>query len=340
MSLIMHITECYEGGVSRAIDSRVRATPEHEHHLLWSGLDTPPDEIFAFTTQLPRGFQRRVRFVAKQIREVKPDILHAHSSWAGVYSRLYDRGIPVLYEPHCFKFDDPTISGTTRFILRFAEQILARNSKLIGVLSPHEEGLALSLGSKIETIFLPNTSALNSPDIPRATSSGVNPDVIMMGRIVSQKDPLFYIRVVDHIRVKFPSLRAFWIGDGDRNLRRSLNEAGIHVTGWLSEQEVASLLARGPVYIHSAEYEGFPLSVLDAAAVGCPIVVREIPAFEGTNLIQAKSSAALGELALNLLLHNQQRARAIQISSQLIRSRTESSLASALRDAYERLSPT
>ena len=87
----------------------------------------------------------------------------------------------------------------------------------------------------------------------------------MVGRIAPQKDPKFFADVVAELRKDDVPLEAVWIGDGDGDLRRLLTEARIRVTGWLSPSGVEELL-RGSVYVHSARYEGFPLSILDAAA--------------------------------------------------------------------------
>ncbi|WP_243455842.1 glycosyltransferase family 4 protein [Sphingosinicella sp. BN140058] len=53
----------------------------------------------------------------------------------------------------------------------------------------------------------------------------------------------------------------------------------IHCLGTLSEAEIARWLAARPVFVSSALYEPFGLSVLEAAAAGCALILSDIPTF-------------------------------------------------------------
>ena len=49
---------------------------------------------------------------------------------------------------------------------------------------------------------------------------------------------------------------------------------------WLPRQAALDRLATADVYVHTAAWEGCPVSVLEAAALDLPIVARRIPALE------------------------------------------------------------
>ncbi len=87
-----------------------------------------------------------------------------------------------------------------------------------------------------------------------------------------------------------------WIGTGEDEAVRELRAAGVEVTGWLSPSAVREELKRCSAYFHSASYEGFPISVLDAAALGLPVVVREIAAFEGVAMDKASTPSGAAEM--------------------------------------------
>jgi len=53
----------------------------------------------------------------------------------------------------------------------------------------------------------------------------------------------------------------------------------IHCVGNLGEAELARWLSARPVFVSAALYEPFGLSVLDAASVGCPLILSDIPAY-------------------------------------------------------------
>lgn len=55
--------------------------------------------------------------------------------------------------------------------------------------------------------------------------------------------------------------------------------ANLVLLGHLGEPALASLLAQRPIFISPSLYEPFGLSVLEAAACGCPLVLADIPTF-------------------------------------------------------------
>lgn len=295
---ILHVTECWAGGVSRAIERIADVLPEHEHHLAWLGEETPDGSGLASTTSLAAGRLARARGVRAAIRRVRPDVVHAHSSWAGLTVRAFAAGsAPVVYQPHCYKFDDPGLHRAGRLLVAAAERALARRTAAFAVLSPHEERLTRGLRRDARTTLIPNAAHLAPREAP-----GDHPvrAVAMIGRLAPQKDPAFFRDVALELRAHAPGLRFVWVGDGDPRMRAALEEAGVRVTGWLDAAGIARELTPDTAYLHSAGYEGFPLAVLDAAALGLPIVAREIPALAGTPLTLGATApecaAALREL--------------------------------------------
>lgn len=279
---ILHITECYAGGVSRAIEARVSATPEHSHHLLWSGDETPQESAnFSSSAKLPNGLIQRIAEVRKQVRNLQPDVIHAHSSWAGVYARILKQPVPVVYEPHCFKFDDPRDSKLLSRMYFYAEKALVKNTTAIGILSEHEKALAYRLSKSAKTFAIPNISSIS----PNNTEPNFDcPTITMIGRIAKQKDPQFFIASSQELLRKNFHHNAIWIGDGEPSFRKSLEANGIEVTGWVSADEIQEILEQTTVYLHTASYEGFPLSVLDAASQNRPIIAREIPSLKDVGI--------------------------------------------------------
>lgn len=330
---VLHVTECYGGGVSRAIDSLVHATPEYEHHLLWDG-DEDPEKHGRFISirRLPKGLIRRVRVVRDQVQRLRPDIVHAHSSWAGVYTRILPLRTPVVYEPHCFKFDDPNLGNAVSAALRTAERLLAPRARLFGTLSPHEDALVHSLSGRARTVRIPNVPSV--PIIEKKDNlETVARKAVMIGRIVSQKDPAFFAKVAQILRGVPTPLEPVWVGDGDEDAKKLLRAAGVRVTGWLQPAQVADELDNA-VYVHSACYEGFPISVLDAAARHIPIVARRIPSLAGIAILQARTPEELANLAITVSAPGEQRQRALAISNSLLTAFSVEKLHEALTTLY------
>jgi glycosyltransferase involved in cell wall biosynthesis len=337
MTRVLHVTECYAGGVSRAILAAINLTPDVEHHLLWSGDESPPaDGRFTTMTSLPKALPSAVRRVADVVQRLRPDVVHAHSSWAGVFTRARDLGTPVVYQPHCYKFADLGQPAVLRHAYRLAEKALASRASQTLVLSPHEDQLAKSLHRRAETVFLPNVAtALPDPE-HLATDFRCGRDVIMIGRLSRQKDPAFFAAVAHAVRARRPDVTFRWIGDGDAKERRRLVSAGVEVTGWLDGEELRRELAQPSLYLHSAHYEGFPLSVLDAAAFEHPLIARDIPALEGFAVPVAQTIAGVADLVVDALNGGPTYRRACDaartVSSAMVPARQQE----ALRRVYDR----
>lgn len=338
---VLHVTECFNGGVQTAIRNIAESTLDIEHHLFYSGFETVHQtQPFATVTELPRGMLRRIRSVRRAVKELEPDLVHAHSSWAGVYARATPLGVPVVYQPHCYAFENPIFRGWARRAYHLTERMLVRRTVAVIAVSAREETLARSLGKMVKVWFVPNYSQITIAslaqdiEVPSNSSSSIKCRIAMAGRICSQKDPGFFIELVRSLERGAGDFEFVWIGDGDPKWRRELEQKGVRVTGWLSPSNVALELDSTSFYAHTARYEGFPLSILDAAARGVGVIARDISAFDGEGLATASTPgemAALIERARGLVDENLAiKRRTAQLDSRM----TQAAAEAALREAY------
>ncbi|GAA5093712.1 glycosyltransferase [Microbacterium yannicii] len=339
MTKILHVVECYGAGVGRAVQLWAKLTPEHEHHLLWEGEESPTGEhAFASASRMPTGLFRRAKAVDAQVENLRPDLVIAHSSWAGVYARARRLDAPVAYAPHAYKFEDTSESRIRRAIYRFAEARLTQRSRVTLALTPHEESLARSLDSAAVTHIVPNSPTVTPDDGGNTTGFDPGRRVLMIGRISPQKDPGHFIEVSHLVRQSRPDVEFVWAGEGDPELTRRLQQAQIAVTGWLSRDALIDLLSQASVYYHSAIYEGFPLSVLDAGSFEHPIVVRAISPFDGIGLVAAGSAGEAAEMILSVLDRGPVYDLAVRGTRALRASMNRQSQVSAMRSLLERFS--
>lgn len=297
--VVLHVTEVTGGGVADAITQYTRNLSDVDHVILApsdSGVAATGVEFVPFE-KVGMGRRGELERVA---RRVKPTVIHAHSSWAGARVRTTRLGIPVAYQPHAFAFAGYASSPLVRGGYRLAEAVLARRTASFLTLSTHESALARSLSSSVPIAQVVNSSGIDA-GMQQTWKRPRRLTVVMCGRIAAQKDPDFFIDFGNHLRRLMPEINLTWIGDGESTLRQRLVRAGVEVTGWLAHREVADRLAQASLYVHSARYEGFPLSVLDAAAVGMPVVLRRTASTEGIELPQADSTEALARLSVSVL---------------------------------------
>ncbi|WP_338748865.1 glycosyltransferase [Janibacter alittae] len=159
--------------------------------------------------------------------------------------------------------------------------------------------------------------------------------VVMSGRISDQKDPGFFASTAKEVWRRDPTVRFRWIGgEVDSNHTRRLRGAGVEITGWLAPLELADALAHAGVYLHSAIYEGFPISLLDALWCRVPAVVRPIPALSDTGLPSAPTPRAAADLVLAVLDDETQRANAVRAGEELLAGMTTDSQRQAIARIY------
>jgi glycosyltransferase involved in cell wall biosynthesis len=287
---VLHVTDCYAGGIPVAIEAYVRNSPPGvEHHLLaqvpaGASVDDAMFERFASVAILGQRPTDAVRAIRRARRRTGADIVHAHSSFAGAYARLGLRNSSrtrIVYTPHCYAFERADISAPRRRLYRAVEWLLSFNVGTIAACSEGEAAASERRGPlRPRVVHVPNVVAHPRPDGPTPRPSVDRPLLVTsLGRLAPQKDPERFAEAAASIRARGIDVTPVWMGSGPDDAVDRLERAGVHVTGWIPHTEVASRLAQSDVYLHTAAWEGFPLAVLEAVQAGVPTLVRRIDAF-------------------------------------------------------------
>ncbi|SMQ70664.1 Glycosyltransferase involved in cell wall bisynthesis [Plantibacter sp. VKM Ac-1784] len=288
---VLHVTDCYAGGIPVAIDAYVRNAPAGvEHHLLaevpvGASVDDSLFDRFASVTALGRSRLGAVRAIRSARRRTGADIVHAHSSFAGAYARVAMRSSPrsrIVYTPHCYAFERADLPRWSRRAFRAVEWLLSFNVETIAACSEGEAATAERRGPlRPRVVHVPNVVAVPPPSARRNDDPDLHRPlrVTSLGRIAPQKDPMRFAEAVASIRSGGVEVAPVWMGGGRVDDVTRLETAGVEVTGWIPHAEVGSRLARSDVYLHTAAWEGFPLAVLEAVQAGVPTLVRPIAAF-------------------------------------------------------------
>jgi len=99
---------------------------------------------------------------------------------------------------------------------------------------------------------------------------------VTVGRACEQKGPTQFAELAARFHYAGEPVRFIWVGAGDPRHEQVLRAAGVEVTGWVSQDEVRAQLSRAHVYVQTSYWDGMPLSVLQAMAVGLPCVVTDV----------------------------------------------------------------
>lgn len=228
-----------------------------------------------------------VRRLRRIVREVKPDLVHLHSSKAGLAGRIAIRGgTPTVFQPHGWSFQATT--GALRQATVKWESFGSRWAARILCVSEGEAQEASDIGIRPERLAVVS----NGVDLgrwPAATEADrvaareqlgldpVAPLVVNVGRLSRQKGQDLLVSSWPAVRAHVPDARLYLIGDGpDREqLATSIAEgSGIVLFG--ASKEVPAWLAAADVVVMASRWEGMSLFVLEAAAVGRSLVVTDV----------------------------------------------------------------
>ena len=209
----------------------------------------------------------------KQIaRKVNPDIIHLHSSKAGVIGRLVFNGkdVPLFYTPHGYSFLMENYKPAKRAMFKAIETLCAkRNCTTISCsLGEHKETLKLTKRAKYVN------NGINTADLDKMLEKiklSEHPfTVFTLGRICYQKNPKLFNEIAESMQnVKF-----LWIGDGE--LREELKSSNIEITGWVNRENALQKSVNADVFILTSLWEGLPISLLEAMYMKKLCIVSDV----------------------------------------------------------------
>lgn len=232
-----------------------------------------------------------VKLVAIMRRE-RYDIVHTHSSKAGVLGRIAARlaGVPcVVHTIHGFSFH-PFMPRWKRTLFEGIERSLDQRTDATITVSEINRQEAISLGVIREvtsrTIYSGiDFSGLDAPFDEAGLREELNlpvgtPTVINVGRVDELKDPLGMIDAFALLLPHVPNAVLLMVGDGPlfQTLREKVAAEGLanHVRLLGSRADVAALLRLAHVFALSTKLEGLGRAMTEAMLVGVPPVVPNI----------------------------------------------------------------
>ncbi len=285
---LLFIVEAMGGGVfTYIVDLTNKLVENYDVYLAYAVRDQTPDDYRDYFD--PRihlikvkNFQRSVSALAdlkaffeiKRIADqVKPDVIHLHSSKAGALGRFAFNGhkIPIFYTPHGYSFLMNNSSALKRMVYQFVEKISSKRHAYTISCSPGENQQTLKMTKRAFYVDNGiNVQVLKDKLQNIKPSAQEAPTVFTLGRISYQKNPTLFNRVAKSL----PDVKFIWIGDGE--LRPELTAPNIEIKGWLKREDALKIAMGSNVFLLTSRWEGLPMSLLEAMYMKKPCVVSDI----------------------------------------------------------------
>ena len=280
---IIHVVEPFASGISTFILQL--ANHIHEEHIVIHGSRQDTKVIEHIKAAFPNNTKfiewskakreinlisdiRASRDLYRLLKLYNPDVIHLHSSKAGVIGRLIAFFLKknVVYTPNAISFLRTDVGKFQRKLYTQIE----RFSNLFGgqVVSSSIGEQEVIQNEKINSILIHNGVDFSNYSFKISKKF----QIATCGRITLQKNPALFNKIAKMFE-KNPAISFVWIGSGE--LEKELSSSNIRVTGWLDKTDVKNELQKTSLYISTSEWEGLSLASLEAMSIGLPMILSD-----------------------------------------------------------------
>ena len=234
----------------------------------------------------PRADLGRLAGLARIVREVRPEIVHAHSSKAGALARvgrLFHPRLPVIYTPHGYAFAGHFSREIERSTYREIERALTYLTSRVVCVCEAEGRLARTLGpaGRVTVVHNGIEPASNGPvDARMAELAREGPVICALTLLRPGKGLETLIDATPSLLARHPRVQIAISGEGpdletlrSLALRRGVAQA-VHFLG--PSHDPLGVLRGGDIFVHPSWAEAFPYVILEAMSAGLPIVASDV----------------------------------------------------------------
>jgi glycosyltransferase involved in cell wall biosynthesis len=268
-------------------------SPGPEGELLKKA-DFPEFEVVEFPSlvrEINPALDIKAYFALKKFfRKRKFDVVHTHSSKAGIIGRIaaWNAGVPLVvhtvhgqaFHPYEKPWKNYIYKTSERWAARRCHRIYAVAQAMIDQcvrsgIAPAEKYQVVHSGMEIEKFL----NSRPEPELRKQLGIPENVKVIgSVARLFRQKGYEYFIPAAVKIVEKYPDTHFLVVGNGSMReaLDRQINSMGLagrfHFAGLVPPDQVYRYIAQMDILLHLSLHEGLPRAVVQALASGKPAI--------------------------------------------------------------------
>lgn len=213
------------------------------------------------------------------LKQLQPNLIHAHSSKAGIVARIAGRlcNIPTIFTAHGWGFS-PGTPPVRRQIALAIEKIGAKLGDSIICVSESDRRIALNLGIGTSDQLVTIRYGIHDEPLSLANPSQDPPRLIMVARFNEQKDQTTLLKAIAQLPNTNIHLDLVGSGPSLEFCQGLANSLGVsNRVSFLGDRfDVPNLLANSQIFVLSTHYEGLPISILEAMRSGLPVIATGV----------------------------------------------------------------
>jgi glycosyltransferase involved in cell wall biosynthesis len=349
------------GGIERAVECLAEEYVARGHDVTVLVADdartsgAPAPRVEVVRTVRGKYTQALVQALASAVRtsHAQFDVAHVHGIGPGIVVPLLKaRGLPVVLTVHALDYERDKWPGPARTAFRLASRPGVRAADRVLCVGEHL-GTDVTRLYGVATEVVPNGVSVPTQVDPAArlaelglTSRGY---LLHVGRLVPEKRVDVLLRAHAAL-AQAPPLVVVGSGAGSyadehEAALRGLAGEGVRFLGAQPHEVVYELMAGAAALVNPSALEGLPLTVLEARALGTPVVLSDIAphrelAGASTALGEVDSAPALSAALADLVADVAGRVAAAQGEAAEVRRRWSwSEVAERTLRTYEQLTP-
>ncbi|GAB2582905.1 glycosyltransferase family 4 protein [Ramlibacter solisilvae] len=216
------------------------------------------------------------------VRRWEPDVVHLHSTFAGLALRPLLR-VPglnpaIVYCAHGWSFDRR--GGVLQLrVARSLERLLSGLCDRIVCVSrqDYEQGARAGIPRAKMSVVVNGIAdhALRDATAGAQSWPGQGLRILFVGRLDTQKGVDVLLTAMQQLGARAGALvvGASVVGDGETAIQTPDN---VKVLGWLPRERIAQLYAAADVLVMPSRWEGLPIVALEAMRAGLPVIASRV----------------------------------------------------------------
>ena len=235
------------------------------------------------------------RELVAHLRELKPDVVHTHSSKAGILGRWAARRAgckKIVHTIHGLAFTASTkkiVNASYRYLEKITAPITHKIVCVADAMAQQSLAGGVGRAEQYVTVYSgmntqPFVDAGAMRDVVRASLglSSTDVAVVTIARLFDLKGHDDILALAPALCSANANLKFLWIGDGSLRARfeQQISALGLKdrfvLTGLVSPTKIPELVSAADILIHPSRREGLARALPQGQLAGCPVITYDI----------------------------------------------------------------
>ena len=240
----------------------------------------------------PFSLRSEVTSLREAMRFFQPQIVHSHSSKAGILARMAGKleNVPVvIHQVHGFHFSSS--KGVKKFFYRWVEKKGSKYADYLFFQNREEYDFARTAGWDAWThlVYIGNGISFEefSPALlEKKLEKKKTPRILCIARVEPVKNQILLVEALKLLKKEVPQLsfRCDFLGEADPKIKNFLEEEArkggisnrLFFHGRVSRETLMRFLSNADISVLTSLKEGKPRALMESSFMGVPVVATDV----------------------------------------------------------------